>query len=452
VSLTVLTAVTEAWEASLVAGLEQVSGQVRVARRCVDLAELLSAAAAGLGRAALLSADVYRLDREAVAQLHRNGVAVLGLSDPDDDSSFRRLVDLGVTRVLPADAPPADVAAAVVDAVAELGADDLPARVGRNLALSGAGDPADALALAPVPADPALPALTPRGQGRLVAVWGPTGAPGRTTVAVTLAGELAALGAQSLLVDADTHGPCIAQALGMLDESGGIAGAVRSANHGALDVERMARLSPSISPTLRVLTGLPQPSRWPELRPSALEVVWATARELARWTVVDCGFGLEADEEVTFDTTAPRRNGATLSALEAADVVIAVGSADPVGLQRIVRGLAELHDVLGPSVRPRVVLTRVRASAVGVTPERRITAALHRYAGIDDAVLIPDDRPACDQAMLSGRMLTEIAPASPARLALAELAAALESAALADVTGGPGVPGAAGTVWPAGVR
>jgi len=309
-SLPVLTAVTGVWEASLVAGLERSAGDVRVARRCVDLAELLSAAGAGLGRAAVLSADLHRLDREAVAQLLHAGVAVVGLADPGDDDARRRLADLGVERVLAADQAAAEVAIAVVEAV-----HDLDRAVGPWLRAAAlpASDPADALGPAPaVPddRDGGRPGGPPGSRpGRLVAVWGPVGSPGRTTVAVSLAGELAHRGAQTLLVDADTYGPSVAQTLGMLDESGGIAGAVRAANSGALDVDRLARLAPGVSPTLRVLTGLPQPSRWPELRPSALESVWSCARDLARWTVVDCGFCLEADEELSFDNrcSAPQR-------------------------------------------------------------------------------------------------------------------------------------------------
>lgn len=458
-SVPVLTAVTGPWEAPLVAGLERARGEVHVVRRCVDLAELLSAALAGVATAAVVSGDLHRLDREAMSQLRQAGVAVVGLADPLDPDGARRLAGLGVSHVLPADAPAADVASALSDAVAEL---DRQAGAGGGVDLRADGwpggkadawadppggrlpaplvpdrarpaDPADALAVRPWQDPPEQPAGGARGapgrseRGRIVAVWGPTGAPGRTTVAITLAGEFAALGAQALIVDADTYGPSVAQSLGLLDESGGIAGAVRSANQGALDADRLARLTPSLSPTLRVLTGLPQPSRWPELRPSGLEVLWQRARDLARWTVVDCGFGLETDEEITFDTTAPRRNGATLSALAAADVVLAVGCADPVGLQRLVRGLAELADALGPAVRPRVVVTRVRTDAVGPEPARRVADALARYAGVDDAVLVPDDRPACDTAMLAGRMLVEVVPSSPARRPLTDLAAALES-------------------------
>jgi MinD-like ATPase involved in chromosome partitioning or flagellar assembly len=464
-SLPVLTAITGSWEAALVTGLERSAGDVRVVRRCVDLAELISAAAAGLGRAAVVSADLTRLDREAIAYLGQCGVAVVGVTDPGDDDARHRLRNLGVARVVAADRAGSEIALAVIDAVQELAPSGGGAGAGpadpdpaggpwarpsapsrRDVAMRSAADPADALAAVPSWAPDAGAGCSPGpAMGRVVAVWGPAGAPGRTTVAVSVAGELAQRGASTLLIDADTYGPSVAQTLGLLDESGGIAGAVRAANSGALDISRLARLAPCISPTLRVLTGLPQPSRWPELRPSALDGVWECSRELASWTVVDCGFCLEADEELSFDTAAPRRNGATLSALAAADTVLVVGSADPVGLQRLVRGLADLADLFGPGMLPRVVVTKVRASAVGSPPERRVTDALRRYAAVADAWLVPDDRAACDEAMLAGRMLVEIAPSSPARRALAELAAQLEERRLLDglhdLDGAPGVHG-----------
>jgi MinD-like ATPase involved in chromosome partitioning or flagellar assembly len=294
---------------------------------------------------------------------------------------------------------------------------------------SGIGDPGDAVP--PVRQAPGPPAAEPEsGAGRLVAVWGPTGAPGRTTVAVTLAGELAVVGEEALVVDADTYGASVAQALGMLDESAGLAAAARAANQGALDLRRLAALAPRVATRVRVVTGLPQPRRWPELRASALEVVWQRARELATWTVVDCGFALERDEEVSFDTAAPRRNAATLSALAAADVVVAVGSADPVGLQRLVRGLHDLTEVVPPGTPTRVVVNRVRASAVGSGPEGRIVESLTRFASVGTLLLVPDDRAACDAAMLAGRSLTEHAPFSPARLAIGRLAL--------ELTGTPG--------------
>jgi MinD-like ATPase involved in chromosome partitioning or flagellar assembly len=445
VTLPVLTAVTGAWEAPLVAGLERSSRDVRVVRRCVDVTELLAAAQAGLARAVVISADLHRLDRESVLQLEAAGLAVVGISDPSDPESALRLAALGVERNVPGDASAeavVELVTAAVDELATRGAadahrgDGAARRTVLAAALRPVADPADALGWpAALRADPdapggfGVPGGRPAGPGRLVAVWGPAGAPGRTTVAVTLAGELTKLDERVLLADADTYAASVAQVLGLLDESAGLAAAVRAANSGALDLHRMARLAPIVSPGLRVLTGLPRAQRWPELRPSGLDVVWELSRRLASVVVVDCGFGLEADEEITFDTAAPRRNQATLSALAAADEVVAVGSADPVGLQRLIRGLQDLAGTIPPGRTPRVVVTRVRASAVGADPYRRITEALARYAGVRDPVLVPDDRPAADAALLAGRSLSEHAPGSPATAAIAQLAAALAGVA-----------------------
>jgi MinD-like ATPase involved in chromosome partitioning or flagellar assembly len=265
----------------------------------------------------------------------------------------------------------------------------------------------------------------PPGGGRVIAVWGPTGAPGRTTVAVGVAAELAELGFPTLLVDADVYGGVIAQLLGLLDEAPGIAAACRLANNGSLDLPALAELAVQVRPTLRVLTGIARAERWPELRPSALEVVLGLARSLAGYVVVDCGFGLERDEELSYDTVAPRRNGATLAALNAADTIVAVASGDPVGLQRYVRALGELSEAV-PGRTLVTVVNRLRPGAIGGgDAEAQISAALSRYAGVTGVRYVPMDTDALDAALAAGRTLPEAAPNSPARQALQDLAAAL---------------------------
>src|SRR5699024_9669163 len=128
--------------------------------------------------------------------------------------------------------------------------------------------------------------------------------------------------------------------------------------------------------------------RWPELRDVALADVLEQCRTLARWTVVDVAPPLEQDEELSFDTLAPRRNGAALTALDAADRVVVVGTGDPVGLQRLVRGLDELAT---HTVAPRtVVVTRVRPGPVGPDPGRRIQETLSRFAGTGPVHLVPE--------------------------------------------------------------
>jgi MinD-like ATPase involved in chromosome partitioning or flagellar assembly len=320
--------------------------------------------------------------------------------------------------VLGADADAATVSAAVCDAVAAMRPNGTP------LAFA---DPLSLLRELPPPPEWDSPDLEP-GSGRLVAVWGPTGAPGRTTVAVNLASECAGLGVSTLLADADSYGGVIGQVLGIVDESPGLAGAARLANNGVLDLPGLAELARAIGPRLRVLTGIARAGRWPELRPHALETVWTLARSLAAVTVVDCGFGIEQDEELSYDTVAPRRNGATLTTLAAADTVVAVATADPVGLQRFVRAVADLRDAV-PGVAPLVVVNRVRRAVAGAHPEAEIRVALQRYAGVDDAVFVPLDVAGSDIALIAGRALAEAAPSSPIRPPLRALAARIAGVA-----------------------
>jgi MinD-like ATPase involved in chromosome partitioning or flagellar assembly len=417
VTVPVLAAVTGAsWEAALVAGLERTPTGITVVRRCVDLADLLAAASTGTARAALLSAELRRLDRDALARLAAARVAVVGLFSPGDEEAETRLRQLGVVHVLSADSPATDISAAVSAALGEqeAGSD--------ALAPGGWSQPLEALPGVDAPADPGPP-VEP-GSGRLVAVWGPTGAPGRTTVAVNVAAELAASGVPTLLADADVYGGVVAQVLGFLDEAPGLAAATRLANNGQLDLAALAAVAPQAAPNLRVLTGISRADRWPELRPSALEQVWLLCRSLAAVTVVDLGFCLEQDEELSFDTAAPRRNGATLATLDAADTVLAVGAADPVGMQRLVRGLTQLREVV-PGALPRVVLNRVRRGAVGAEPEGQLAEALERYVGVRDPAYVPEDRESLDAALLQARALHEVDAGSKARVALAGIAAGL---------------------------
>ena len=430
----------------VVTALDSGGATVSVVRRCADLTELLAASAAGIGRLAVVSADLPHLDREAVAQLHDAGVRVLALTG-SVPGQVERMGAIGIDAVV-GDGSPGPALLAAVLALAQADDDGPGARHWDRSARSDGArrpadltDPADLADLARLRAasgERLESTLAPVPAGRVIAVWGPAGAPGRSTVAINLAAELAELaeladlahgpgpGARAgvLLVDADTYGGTIAQLVGMLDESPGLAAAARAAALGGLDRTTFTRLTPVLAPNLRVLTGISRASRWPELSASALEVVWELARALAAWTVVDCGFCLEQDEALSYDTRAPRRNEATLSAIEAADVVVVVGSGDPVGVQRLVRGLADLANLPGVAQSRRiVVVNRLRASAAGPRPGEAIAASLQRFAGIDAPHFIPDDAAGVDAAVLRGATLREAAAGSPARRAIAVLAA-----------------------------
>lgn len=445
-TLGLLTAVDHRHEADLVATLELAAGDVQVVRRCADIPELVSVAAAGTADVAVVSATFRGVDREVFRALAGHGVRVVGMCERSDEAGERRLRQLGVPAIiypdteipellhaLHADDAGVDLALALAGAPnARPGEVGIPVSVstpgltgegesdwGPSLSL---GQPADGVSAAGPDDDEEEAEPTP--QGRIVAIWGPVGAPGRTTVAVNLAADLAAHDLSVVLIDADTWGACIGQTLGLIDEAPGLAAAARLSDQGNLDVLALARLTPEVSPGLRVLTGLPRADRWPEARAGAVTEIVTLARSLARWVIVDCGFALEDDEELSYDTVAPRRNAATLAVLEAADEVVVVGAADPVGLQRLVRGVQELAPRC--TARRIVVVNKVRRSADGPAPERTIGDVLSRFSGLEDVHFLPWAPTECDRALWDGKTLVEIAPQAALTTKIGELATVLE--------------------------
>jgi MinD-like ATPase involved in chromosome partitioning or flagellar assembly len=267
------------------------------------------------------------------------------------------------------------------------------------------------------------PAAGLTGTGTVIAVWGPAGAPGRTTLAINIAAEIAAAGHTVVLADVDTYSGSIAPSLGLLDEAPGFAAACRLAGSDGLtrtEFERIAHRYNSPRGAFWVLTGIGQPSRWPELSAERVGGAISALRGWADYVVLDTGFSLESDEEIASDLFAPRRNAATLAALGSADRVVACGLADPVGMARFLRAWADLTEVI-TTTRVHVVMNRVRSSAVGVGAGGQVTGALRRFGGIDAAALVPQDQASLDAAVLTGRTLRDAAPRSPARLGILSL-------------------------------
>lgn len=416
----------------LVGRLERLHGPVSVVRRCSELAELLAACQGGLARAAVVAQGSEELTASLVDRLSAVGVAVVALTDSPEEKA--RLQGIGVD----ADITGVDAAALagrITGAVARLAGPDPRLRRADGPGSTDGPTPghsggAAAEAAGPAPGHPGRAAAAgPEGSGagQIIAVWGPAGSPGRTMLAANMAAELAAEGKSVLLVDADSYGASVAAMLGLLDEAAGLAQACRLADQGLLDAEALLRIAAPVvtrAGTFRVLTGITRADRWTELRAAALSLVLARARQVVDVTVVDTGFCLESDEELSFDTMAPRRNAATLRSLELADTVFAVGAADSIGVPRLVRGLAELEAAV-PQASPRVVLNKVRQSAVGRSPERQLRDAWERYGPTAPLLaFLPSDPVSSDAALLSGSLLLEAAPDSPLRKGIAGLVCA----------------------------
>ncbi|MFD2675349.1 AAA family ATPase [Gulosibacter bifidus] len=260
-----------------------------------------------------------------------------------------------------------------------------------------------------------VPNTSPAPLGQIIAVWGPHGAPGRTTCAIAIATELAKCGYRTVLVDADIYGGAIGQLLGITDEAPGIAAACRLAGAQSLTASELDRLSAEVrcsTSRLRVLTGINNPARWPELTRERIRGVLDQLREWVDVIVVDVGFNLEHDEELLSDVAAPRRNAVTLTVLERADRILAIGEATPVGLQRFLRGRLALVDLAASPDRIDVVMNRVRRGMHGADTGTQVREVLRRFGGIERVTLLPDDAKACDRAITMGAAVTEVSPRS----------------------------------------
>lgn len=264
-----------------------------------------------------------------------------------------------------------------------------------------------------------------RPPGTVVAVWGPHGAPGTTTVAIALAGALTNLGLRTLLIDADTYGGAIAASLGIADEAPGLAAACRLAGAASLNRDELDRVSSPVScrgGELRVLTGISNPARWPELAAARVSAVLDEARAQFDACVVDVGFNLERDEELVSDIAAPRRNAAAHATLRAAGAVVAVGEATPVGMHRYLRARLSLGDLLDEGTSVLTVINRVRAAVTGADSAGQVRQVLLRFGGIEHATLLPDDPRAADRALAEAQPVVDAASRSQLTRGLTALA------------------------------
>jgi MinD-like ATPase involved in chromosome partitioning or flagellar assembly len=265
----------------------------------------------------------------------------------------------------------------------------------------------------------------------VVVVWGPAGAPGRTTVAAGVAAELARRRLATVLVDADPYGGAVAPLLGVLDEVSGLLAAARLAVAGDL-AARFDTVLRAYAPHLAVVTGLPRADRWPELRPGLVAEVVDCARRSGH-VVVDTGFSIEDDGAEALGRAG--RNQLTLDALGVADELVVVGSADPVGLSRLARALVEVRE--RTPLPAHVVVTRMRPG-LGWT-HAEVAGMLGGVVRTASVRFLPDDTGTVDRAAVTGRSLVETAPDA----ALPRAIAALVDGVLGGLGDGP-VGGASG--------
>lgn len=353
--------------------------------------------------AAIVAATRAVLTPDLVAACDRAGVRIIALGDGDS----RVIARYGLAAALPADASGWQVAGALVAEVPDAAA-------------GAAGVHAHS------------------APHRVSVVWGPSGAPGRSTIAIQLAVELRRTGRRTALVDADTVAPSLALLLGLGDDAPGIAAACRRSELGALDSAELTRLA-SVLPTsageIDVLGGINRPGRWPELAAHRLQGALRACRAWAEETVVDVSSAFDADDEATYDVAGPRRHAATVAALREADEIIAVAGADPLGISRFIREHAELRRLTAPTPI-RVLVNRVRPGPLGIDARGQVRRTLERFAGITDVTFLPFDQRAADAALLHARPMADLTPRSSLVAGVRRFASAHSPATAESATAG----------------
>lgn len=374
------------WCCPGLAGEAQLIDQVRnagwsIARQCVDAADVLGAVSVEPTSLVVASSGIRRVDPALWSEVCDTAAAVFVIREPGDHL-------------------PAHPGTGHIELSMERASEFLARDVASHTPSVGGGA---------------------RAGGRVVSIWGTPGAPGRTTIAMGLADAWARSGLRVCLIDADTYGPSIAQSLAMVEPASGLLLACKHVDQGSLDEHALARALRSIRPGLDVLTGLDDAARWPEVRSDALLRVVARCRDHFDVTILDTHDCIE-------DTVDPisglrgERNGITQAAMKVADHLLVVARADPVGVPRLVRALADVSKI-DSRTSPTIVLNRL---------QRRFDASevrnvLARIGTVQRVEHVPEDR-AVAKAVARGSLLGEMRCRSAARSRLRGLARDLVAA------------------------
>lgn len=229
----------------------------------------------------------------------------------------------------------------------------------------------------------------PSASPSVIAVSGPHGSTGKTTVSINLALELAAERSRVLLIDADTQASSIANHFLLSDIPAGLPGAIRIAGQNRFDVEQLERLSVEVKKSrLVIMPGFSSPPEQ-EIPEEALTGILDIARQNFDYTVIDLG---------SISTTSSVAQSFTESCYKMADRKLFVCLADPIGIFRL---LATEQKLLEVSQNTELVMNRVRNSVI-VSARREIAITLQRLSQLEVAGYFPDDPQQIDQAVRTG--------------------------------------------------
>jgi MinD-like ATPase involved in chromosome partitioning or flagellar assembly len=254
--------------------------------------------------------------------------------------------------------------------------------------------------------------------GGSICVWGPTGSPGKSTLALNVACELASAGKRVLLIDLDTQSASLGAMIGIHDPGPGVAAAARLVGQGRLDAEQFLRLAMQHrvgKGELSILAGLGSELRWPELSGERVRGIISCASQSYDFVILDVASSLEVGLKHVGGVV--DRNVTTTTALEVCAQSIVVFNADQIGVKRLCDSFQQMI-LLAKS--PILVANRFRTTALGNGAKQQIKEAVLEICQAEVNWFIPEDRNSCDRAVLEMTPLAMLKRSSGARQAIAQ--------------------------------
>jgi MinD-like ATPase involved in chromosome partitioning or flagellar assembly len=236
-------------------------------------------------------------------------------------------------------------------------------------------------------------------KAKLISIWSAAGSPGRSTIALALAAELAEGGKNVFLLDADTYAPSIELLLGLVDHPAGLAAACRLVGQERFDFEQLQRLSTRVAVgggELTVMTGLSNENRWAEVSSEKLDDLLMVAGQHFDFVILDVAS--PTSDGLQTSSSSVDRNSVARWAIGYSDYVVAVCAADPVGVSRFLEAMVRLAE-LKPSGQVLTLVNRLRTSVLGSSAKQQIIDSLERLGQISVAGFVPDDPVAADSAI-----------------------------------------------------
>lgn len=238
--------------------------------------------------------------------------------------------------------------------------------------------------------------------GRVVAVVGTSGAPGRTTTAIHLAACLGRDHAVAVL-DADTQAPSVAHAIGIPVEGSSLSALARVFARGSLTATHCEEVAYEVDKKFSILTGLTSPHRWREADPTTVKAVIKACRQVWDYTFVDV-HAASYEPLDDFHRHIPHRDHLIREIIEESDAIVLVSRADALGLHRLKDTFEWLEEV-APDKRRLLVANMADSARTGAHPAHAIAVALSGIAPGEPITVIPYDS-AINRALLRGRIAT----------------------------------------------